>query len=81
MIPDLDGEDDNDDDDDNDTGLSNSDKMKKKKKKKLPNVNRGFSKKKKIHSLTLQQTQKALSGLRPSQPVFPASRKRFINSV
>lgn len=46
MIPDLDGEDDN-DDDDNDTGLSNSDKMKKKKKKKLPNVNRGFSKKKK----------------------------------
>lgn len=32
-------------------------------------------------ALTLQQTQKALSGLRLSQPVFPASLKRFMNSV
>lgn len=31
--------------------------------------------------LTLQQTQNALSGLRLSQPVFPASLKRFMNSV
>lgn len=31
--------------------------------------------------LTLQHTQKALSGFKPSQPVFPASRKRFMNSV
>lgn len=35
----------------------------------------------KENSLTLQQTQKALSGFRPSQPLFPASRKRFMNSV
>lgn len=33
------------------------------------------------NSCTLQQTQKALSGFRPSQPLFPASRKRFMNSV
>lgn len=31
--------------------------------------------------LTLQQTQKAFRGLRLSQPVFPASLKRFMNSV